>query len=88
MEKRFGFGVLTAKGAKSAKKRIGIRRGGFATRPLGTGKGTGNFLDEKVASPQLDSRLRGHDDRESLNLSSNFGDTTRTPRWKVVEWRK
>jgi len=36
-------------------------------------RGTGNFLeDEKVASPHLDSRFRGNDDREASNESSNF----------------
>src|SRR3990172_837591 len=33
------------------------------------GKGTGNFFeDEKVASPQLDARFRGHDGRETTEF--------------------
>jgi hypothetical protein len=33
----------------------------------GAGKGTGNFFeDKKVASPQLDSRLHGNDERKAL----------------------
>jgi len=40
-----------------------------ATRNPTAGKGTGNFLDdEKVASPHLDARFRGHDAVETTAL--------------------
>jgi len=48
-----------------------------ASRKLAVGKGTGNFLEaEKVASPQLVSRLRGNDGGGSPATAPNFREMT------------